>query len=318
MKSGLRARVNTTERISGEQISTWLERLEQDPANREISLQLWRLGPESIDAVPLLIARLNDRNSRLRDLSARWLGQTGKKSVAAADALTRAFRDEAGALRTSALIAIGEVGILSDEILRLLRAELASNDEKQRVYAARSLLLLLPTEMEALQVLRSAHTSQDYVVRSWAASSLVELFPVIPRALSDAIDFLDDWEQATVEDTARGLAGQSAEVVLPLLLGALRKPDPALRAGVLLAISEFGVRARGFRTEIADTLLALHAFQDSSSTIRRRAANVAQSAQLNFPAIAQKLGDLLDDSDGWVAEQAALALLSFKNMPGTD
>ena len=49
--------------------------------------------------------------------------------------------------------------------------------------------------------------------------------------------------------------------------------------------------------------------------VRRRAANVAQSAHLNLPSIIQKLGELLDDSDGWVAEQAALALLSFEELP---
>jgi HEAT repeat protein len=298
-----------------ERVGALLDRLEKDGGDRDAALALWGLGPESAGAVPVLIARLQREDSAVRGLAARILGQVGKGSAAAAAALTAALRDEAPELRTAATVALGEVGLGSDEVRGLLTAAIESGDELRRVLAARSMLLLWPEEAGALELLREAHQSQLYEVRSWAASALVALAPAIPEAIGHAIEFLDDWESATVEDTARGLARRPAEAVLPLLLRALRRPDPALRRGALTAIEAFQGGARPFAAQIEAALLETGAFDDGSRDVRRLAANVARAVLLDSPAVVARLARLLEGGDEWVCEQAALALLSFKGLP---
>ena len=265
-------------------ITSWLDQLERDPHDRETWPKLGKLGPENADVVPLLIERLRDRNSKIRDAAAFFLGQIGEAAQGAVPALMDAIEHGDRSLRYSSIVALGKVGFSTAEPEELLRRFLASDDVSDRIDAAAALLHSLPPEAELLELLRQSHNNEDYVVRSIGASATCELIPKIPDAISVAVEFLDDWESATVEDTARALARSNPELVIPLLLPMLKRESNDARFGALLAIRGFGKLAAEVKNQTIDDLVE----------------------SLHF-----MLGDPVDQH----AEIAAQILLSFNQIP---
>lgn len=307
--------MNLNSKVSPAMVASWLNRIESDRDDRETWLKLWNLGPQNSDAVPQLMARLRDPQSTIQGAAARFLGLIGEAAREALPELIDAIRNGDCELRHSALIAIGEIGFTTSEVEELLKRLLDSSDEFDRIYSAAALLRHRPPNTETLEVLRQARQSSNYVVRGWAASLVTGLIPRIPDAIGVAIEFLDDEDVETVEDTSRGLARNDPAIIVPLLLQHLRRENSTLRFGVLSAIREFAAHANWMSSEIIKSFLETDVFNDDDLDVRRCAANVAQFVSLNCPIVVEELRFLLGDPSDWVAEQAANALLSFGEIP---
>lgn len=296
-------------------VTSWLNQIEGETRNRDAAIALWNLGPENADMVPLLVARLNDPHSTIHDLVLRFLGCIGPAAHLATPDLIRFVISDDSGLRHSALIALGEIGFVDKETEQILRDVVSSDDEEDRIYGATAILRWLPPEMELLEVLRQSHESERWGVRMWGANLVCDLIPRIPEAIAVAIEFLDDWESETVEDTAQELAKHDPEIVIPLLLPMLKKESHDARFGALWAIREFGQCAAVLRTEIIDALIESKVFYEEKSNVPRCAAYVAQEVGLNCPKVVDALRFMLGDPNDWHAEVAAQTLLSFDEIP---
>lgn len=311
--------MSAPEHVSRGQVEGWLAQLEQSgtPYSTELLEHFWRLGPKDREAVPPLLATLRNEGSRLRAFAARWLGSVGDGSAEVAKALSDALLSEDAELRECSSMAIGMVGYVDPTIRARLAELLRSESEIARMYAAFSLLQLAPNEPEALELLRAARASSSVFVRNYAGYALVCLHGTIPSAIDDAIRFLDDDYDPTVEDIARRLVEAPPEAVIPRLLQVVRDGEVRAKAGALLCLSEPGLKAHEYRDEMIDTLVSTCFPMDASEadpTLSRRAANVAECAGLDAPVIVARLRVLLASRDDWLAEQAAEALLSFSRL----
>lgn len=304
---------------SREQIEDWLSEIERRGTNSatELLSHFWRLGPNDSEAVAPLLATLRSEASPLRSFAARWLGSVGNGSAEVATALSDALLSDDKELRECASMAIGMVGYIDDGIRARLANLLESENELARMYAAFSLLQLAPNEPAPLELLRDARASSSVFVRNYAGDALARLHATIPSAIDDAIRFLDDDYDPTVEDIARRFVNAAPEAVVPRLLRVVREGEARAKAGALHCLSERGLNAYAYREAIIDTLvstcLPMDAFE-ANLTLSRRAANVAQSVGLDAPVIVERLRVLLASRDDWLAEQAAEALLSFSGL----
>ncbi|MBN8609674.1 MAG: hypothetical protein J0L92_03770 [Deltaproteobacteria bacterium] len=302
-----------------EHIEDWLSEIERRGTNdaTELLSHFWQLGPNDSEAVAPLLATLRNEASTLRSFAAHWLGAVGNGSGEVATALSDALLSDDEHLRECASVAIGRVGYLDDTIRARLASLLESERDLARMYAAFSLLQLAPNEPEPLEVLRGARASSTVWVRNYAGGALASLHATVPSAIDDAICFLDDDYDPTVEDIARRLVNAPPDAVVPRLLRVVREGEPRAKAGALHCLKERGLNAYAYRQAIIDTLVSTCLPTDACEadlTLSRLAANVAQSVGLDAPVIVERLRVLLTSRDDWLAEQAAKALLSFSGL----
>lgn len=109
-----------------------------NPAIRMQTVQtLGRIGPKAREAVPALIAGLNDSDEVVRMVSAQSLGMVGQHSEQAVPALTRALQDLSQAVRIESINALGKFGLgARDAVTALLETAKADASLKGNVRIA--------------------------------------------------------------------------------------------------------------------------------------------------------------------------------------
>src|SRR5262245_25400511 len=81
---------------------------DKDISVRQTALrELAKLGPDAVDAVPVLIGSLNADNEEHRQVATAVLGKIGKPAV---PALQKALKGEAAMVRRQSVLALAKIG----------------------------------------------------------------------------------------------------------------------------------------------------------------------------------------------------------------
>jgi HEAT repeat protein len=186
-----------------------LDRLDaKSPLDRARSLEvLYLIGVDAPDAVPIVVAQLQDKNATVRRNAAQALGRIGVSHKATVPALKRVMaNDKDRVVRNNAIIALGELAPKSPEALAALGATLFDPRAQMRASAASMLghkrMRLVATQ--AVPHLVVALKDSDWPVVANATMGIAQLGP----AAKDAIPALNalrrregvpDWIRAEVE-----------------------------------------------------------------------------------------------------------------------
>jgi HEAT repeat protein len=183
----------------GKAVSEWIARLKDkdDKVRLKAAMSLRQLGPEAKAAVPALLESLKDNSASVRCESAFALQRVGPAAKPAIPSLIEALKDADYHVRLWSLIALAEFGADARAAAPALASILKEPDIVLRAQAARGLWLMGEKKEEALTVL---------------------------------IDLLADKREAGVSSAAFVLAdigGTDAKRAVPALLKALERPEPS-------------------------------------------------------------------------------------------
>ena len=151
---------------------------DQDPDVRmTVAWTLCRIGEP--DAVPALAAALKDRHNDVRAQSALSLGVMGPAAQAAVPALAAALRDDEDAMvrenAARALGNIGRIGFGTQETVPALSMALTDPDDGVRMVAAKALGVMGPAAQDAVPALVAALRDPGPDVRYEAAEALAAI-----------------------------------------------------------------------------------------------------------------------------------------------
>lgn len=203
-----------------------------------------------------LIAALNDRDERIRDLATGALSRVGKDAV---EPLTQAAKNENVEVRLAAINALG--GMARQDTIPVLHAAL--KDEDPIVRDAAVAALGNTGSAKAVPALTEAIQNKDVKVRADAVQALVKLgrdsLEVLVEASKDK-----DWQVRRVATDGMGLLASPDAV--PALNRLLLDEDDRVRSAAALAIAKIGPAARLSISPLINTL------KDKSDEVRDAAA----------------------------------------------
>jgi HEAT repeat protein len=297
------------------QVGKWLAQLhEQDPDVRWSAFEaLKALGRKDEEAVRCLTLELENDQSSHRCQVIWILEDIGAPAASSAPALA-CLIDEDDDLRIYAVLALASIGVADTTLVAKLRRLLEDRDLCVRAASASALLRLAPPSQESLEALQWLSLSSGFGVHLWAVSGMERAAPTVPEVRPSLVGALVGRTDEIMESAALALAKCEPQEVIPLLLRALRQGPPNLRRGVLYTLRELGQRAQPVTSSITETLLKVGVFDDDDPAVRRSAANAAAAVQLDSKEVVEKLKKLLADTDGWVRERAAAALLKLERV----
>ncbi len=253
--------------------------------------KLGRLGSDAVDAVPLLVRTLEDKNEEVRMAVVKALGDIGPQASGAASYLIWSLSDTDMKVRAEAVEALVKIGTevvppLSQMIDRNLgkigrkslsgstRSYLTDEDWRVLSRAARVLEKIGPSSQYAIKTLMRLAKIQCGSARS------VPSCHVAQNAASDALNGI----------------GKSA---LPFLLGSLKSHDSNVRSAAAKAIGRIGPEA----AEAVPILVEMLKEKDSSIS----GAAATALGGIGAPALPALIG-ALHDMRPMIREPAVKAL----------
>jgi serine/threonine protein kinase/HEAT repeat protein len=280
-------------------ISTLIEAL----GHEDVSVREWAaiavrdVGPPAAEAVPALMAALEDNMSGIRDWAAMALGSIGPAAKEALPALLVALRDTNTFLRAAAAGAIGAIGTAAESAIPDLINAIKDENRNVRCRAAEALGEMGSLARGALSVLLEALEDRDVSAADAASAALRKIIggpaavvvePAMPPSSStagaDLVRALKDkdrdvrWRAAI----ALGETPASSEVVLALV-EAIEDPDDTVRWEAVKALGKLGSGAK----EAVPALAA--ALYDEDEIFRHHAASalaaMGPDAEAAVPAL---------------------------------
>ncbi|WP_422930458.1 HEAT repeat domain-containing protein [Singulisphaera sp. PoT] len=214
------------------------------------------LGPDAEPAIPALVHTLRTdyggqgKEETHQDYrSALALAGIGKPAV---EALRGLLKERKESVRAEVIMALGRIGADAGPAVPDLMPFLSDKSERMR---RESSLALGKIGAPAVEPLLAAATSENDVLREWAVLSLGHVSPptdpvtaAILKATSDTVPAV----RAAAFDSARHLA-LSDEILLPLLMSALRDKEERVRLGAVRILVEH----RATLTKLAPELVKL-------------------------------------------------------------
>lgn len=247
---------------------------ENDDELRIAGIQaLAQIGPPARAAIPLLVDRLTDSNERIQLLTVTALRRLGAPAAPQFPALLAAARNKSTIVRAYVIQAMGAVGAIA---VPTLTEALRDSELSVRVAAATSLGTLGTDALPARPDLEKALKDRDSELRQAAAGALVKIGPDASTAAT--------WFQA-IKDNDPDLATHAVKALEKI--GRLRKED--LPAAIELLKND----------RVAVRVLAVRLLGETEADIKLGTESK--------PAITGLI-DRLRDTDRDVREAAALAL----------
>lgn len=191
------------------------------PADRvRAARDLGRLGWLARDAMPALVAAVDDDDAKVREAAAQAVGQMGPEAL---PALVRMLDHDDKYVRRHAVWAMGKLGPLARPALRDLGAALKDADPRAASGAAQALGNLGTDGAEAVPLLAEAMRGTNIVLCRLAAKALSQIGP---PALSTLIAHLQHTDPFVRGESALALGwmGPAARSAVSFLAQAVRGP----------------------------------------------------------------------------------------------
>jgi HEAT repeat protein len=192
-------------------------------------------GQTTIDALPALIAALDDPNEQVVAVVVYAIGSAGPGAASAVPVLTRALEHPASVVRVQAAKALKNIRVATPEV-RTSLARMATKSDRQEVAGAIEALGPIAGNSELdLLVDRLAHG--NYYEERAAAKALREMGPRAAPATERLAELLFSPGLYVRRDTADilGGIGPAAGAAIPALYGALLDRDISQRAAAAIA-----------------------------------------------------------------------------------
>jgi HEAT repeat protein len=216
------------------------------------------LGSIGSPAVPALVAVLRDEKEASRRSSAVMaLGQMGPAARAAVPALRAALQDEEEGVRGAAIYALANVAPSSPEVVPALVKDLQSDNIGRQLRAVWKLAEVGEAARPALPALRLALRDPEQQVRLKAAVPLLRLAgdqQALDLLLHDAADHSPNYRGGAL--VALGEVGPAAKKAVPLLIRCLRDPEPFTHLFAAEALGKIGPDAGAAIPALAANLRA--------------------------------------------------------------
>jgi HEAT repeat protein len=246
-----------------------------DPATQTQTHQALKDGGRS--AVPVLVEVLQkDDNAEARwkaaDLLGR-LGPDGRQMPAALSALTAALRDTNPHVRAVAATALSSLGPAGPEAIPALQDLLATPD---CLPALRALAQYGPDAAPAMgKIVPLLRHEGDSEIRWNAARTLAKIGPAAKEAAPMLVEAMKDPEPLVREHAAEALGciGPEAKETIPELVKALKDPDAHVRRDAVRSLGQMGPAAKSAIESIRPLL------QDKDEKVRKAARTSLQQIE---------------------------------------
>lgn len=269
-----------------------------------VELALAPVGPDTKAIVPVLLAALGDKRSRIRVGAAAALYWIASGTEEAVPPLAQALADEDPRVRRLAALALGRIGKAAEP--HLVRA-LKHHDTPVRVAAAWDLSRPPALGPTALAALIAARADERGEVRVAVVRSLVRL-PLDRQTRQPVLDALatalTDATETVRHDAAYGLSalGSGARPAIPLVTKALQHQQEKTRVWARIVLGAIGPDA-------TSALLAL--LKDGRASERGAAATALGQIHADDHRVVPALLASLADESRQVRALATTALGDF-------
>jgi HEAT repeat protein len=249
----------------------------------EVVMALGHIGPDADAAVPDMIGLLGDKNERIRRETSVALGRIGEAAV---QPLIVASANQDVAIRTQAVEALGNLSSPTDQIHDLVLKCAVEDAPEVRVAAVHALGRFAVPGDQLVPVLTENLRQKDEGVRV-AVVSLIVARPPLLEAIAPKLDALLTADDEGVSRHAAYLVGKIGPGGTPRLLQALRDRKSRV-AQIAEALAQIG-------RPIANLLA--EAIKDPEPRVRQGAALALSQIRPLIPGTAKQLTVGLDDSD---------------------
>jgi HEAT repeat protein len=195
---------------------------------------LGKIGPDAAEAVPTLVAALNDPEDNVRQSAAEALGMIGPNAAPAVPALVAALNDPEDNVRQSAASALGKIGPNAAPAVATLVAALNDPDGKVALSAASALGKIGSDTAEAVPALVAA---LNHPSARWTAA------PALARFGLDAVPAVPALAAGLNDPTFALFAFGALQVILKAFRTALNDPDDNVRRCAAEALGKIGPNA---------------------------------------------------------------------------
>lgn len=279
------------------------ERIEPRPQLDDAELRKqFLLQPLEADSRPkriqVLLARLDDKNSRIRAQAIEELGNMGSAAKETVARLGMALHDLDADVRKKATRALAQIGPAA---VGVLIEEVKNPACRQLAATVRGLAVIGPEATDAVGPLTDCLKHKDSHVRATTAYALGEIGPAAAKASTTLALLLDD-PSAEVRKQAWTALAQVGAPALPGLQGALKSPKAGIRQAAADLIALMKTDAR----EAVPDLLPL--LRDKHNAVRRSAALALGAIGKDARDAIGPLSDMTSDSDPSIRAVAAEAL----------
>jgi HEAT repeat protein len=249
----------------------------------EAAMGLGRIGPQAADAIDDLIQLFGDEQARVRQEAAVALGKIGEPAL---EPLLTAATGDGVAFRVGAIRAMGPLSTPDKRPIQVLLEAARDAEPQLRAAAVTSLAARdVPPEVE-LQVLRENLQHDNEIVRAAAVNVFVKKRSLLQQIESKLIGLLTGGHDGVASHAAY-LLKQSGEHTAPMLVGALRHDGSRIEQ-IAEALAMFGRPVVDLLTE---------AIRDPDPRVRQGAALALSQIRPLSDETVQKLADGLDDPD---------------------
>jgi len=265
---------------------------------------LERLGQTSDVVVSALLTALQDESEDVRESAAEALGRLGQTSDVVVSALLAALQDESKDVRESAAVSLGQLGQTSEAVVSALLIALRDKNSSVRRSAAVSLGQVGQASEAVVSALVAALRDEDSIVRRFAAIALEWVGQTSEAVVSALLTAVRDEDSIVRGNAAAALGplGQTSDVVVSVLLAALRDEEGYVRMHATAALGQLG------QTSDAVVSALLAALQGESEDVRGSAAAALGRLGQTYDAVVSALLAALQDESEDVRGSAAEAL----------
>jgi len=277
-------------------------------ASRELAILTAAIGPELLRfIIESLSAHLREESATSRITAAVALENLGARAVDAVPVLVQALSDRDAGVRVASARALGQMGSLATEAVPALNQAISDDDHAVRFAAYDAILKVAPAEVDQIEVLVEMLRTGDAGERARAARVLTKIGPNAGEAVPALMEALqDDFGQVRVDAAvALGAMGAVARPATAALMKVLKSEDTALHMSVQGALYNLWRESSGRIPGV------LEALSDSNEDVRLRALQVIQRLGPRGLWAVPALRAALDEDGGEVRWQAALVLASL-------
>ncbi|MBI1345932.1 hypothetical protein GC163_06550 [bacterium] len=279
---------------------------------RQAALTLGRLGPHSVEAIPILVGLLDDTGADPATAPQLWaikaLGLYGPLADSAAPTLVEIYRDDATShlARLSILDTLSQIGPAHPSAIPCLLSvagdttSLSPQPIELRQAAIEALGMVGSAAAISIPVMARALDDHDPITRRLAAETLMRIGVASEIVAPQLLEHLVADESVEVQDAAANALQAIGPLVGPFLQDWLDSDDPVVRARIARIIGGWGKAAHPWARD-------LHVLWDDADLhVQLAALEASRNVSGPQPELVQRVVKLFTSEDRQIRRRAYL------------